>query len=215
MEINYKLFIFDFDGTLADTLPWMLGAANVLAKQYNFKQIEENEIPRLRKLDTHEVLKQLNIPAWKLPFIARQGKKLLSENLEQVQLFSTTRTLLKNLKDSGADIAIVSSNSTKNIKNILGKETLNSIAYVECGVSMFGKAKKINKVIKKMNHQKQHSIYIGDEIRDAKAANKIGVDFGAVSWGANTLEAFKKVDTRFEFYDMSEITLKCNAAASR
>lgn len=37
--MKYKLVIFDFDGTLADSFPFFLSTVNDLANEYNFKKI--------------------------------------------------------------------------------------------------------------------------------------------------------------------------------
>ena len=42
--MKYKLAIFDFDGTLADSFPWFLGIINDVADKYRFRQIEDYEV---------------------------------------------------------------------------------------------------------------------------------------------------------------------------
>jgi beta-phosphoglucomutase-like phosphatase (HAD superfamily) len=37
--VDYRLVIFDSDGTLADTLPWMRGVFNELAEAYCFRKL--------------------------------------------------------------------------------------------------------------------------------------------------------------------------------
>ena len=47
---TYKLVIFDFDGTLADSFPWFLKTINAVALRYHFKQIDPEQIDNLRAL---------------------------------------------------------------------------------------------------------------------------------------------------------------------
>ncbi|WP_235914570.1 HAD hydrolase-like protein [Rugamonas rivuli] len=36
---------------------------------------------------------------------------------------------------------------------------------------------------------REHTLLVGDEIRDAKVSAEAGIDFGAVAWGFNTVDA--------------------------
>ena len=40
---GYKLAIFDFDGTLADSFAWFLSVINEVADRYGFRRIEERK----------------------------------------------------------------------------------------------------------------------------------------------------------------------------
>ena len=48
---------------------------------------------------------------------------------------------------------------------------------------MFGKAAKLGQTLRQCSVRPPQAIYIGDEIRDAEAAAKPGIAFGAVTWG--------------------------------
>jgi phosphoglycolate phosphatase len=50
--MKYQLVIFDSDGTLADTLPWMRTVFNELALTHGFKQVDPEDHKRMR--DLHE-----------------------------------------------------------------------------------------------------------------------------------------------------------------
>ena len=50
MRTSYKLAIFDFDGTLADTFPWFCSVINDVAVRYRFRQIDPAETDALRGL---------------------------------------------------------------------------------------------------------------------------------------------------------------------
>jgi phosphoglycolate phosphatase len=51
----------------------------------------------------------------------------------------------------------------------------------------------------------QHTMLIGDEIRDARAAADAGIDFGAVSWGFNHVNALIALEPRQVFRQVAEI----------
>jgi len=47
--MKYKLAIFDFDGTLADSFPFFLTTVNELAGIHKFKRIDSAELDTLRR----------------------------------------------------------------------------------------------------------------------------------------------------------------------
>ena len=67
--MKYDIAAFDFDGTLADTMPWFNSILNTVADKYGFRKIDASERDELRSREASEILKFLNIPLWKLPAI--------------------------------------------------------------------------------------------------------------------------------------------------
>ena len=63
----YKLVIFDFDGTLADSARWVARELNPLGARFGFRQVSEAEIESLRGCDARQILARLGVPSWKLP----------------------------------------------------------------------------------------------------------------------------------------------------
>ena len=51
-ELRYRLVLFDFDGTLADTLPWFQSVFHVVGQKYGFRKLEEADYEMLRHCDS-------------------------------------------------------------------------------------------------------------------------------------------------------------------
>jgi phosphoglycolate phosphatase len=83
----------------------------------------------------------------------------------------------------GVQLAVVNSNSRENVERVLGPDNARLMTHFACGVSMLGKAARLRRVIRRSAVQPSEAIYIGDEIRDAEAAGKAEITFGAVTWG--------------------------------
>ena len=49
--MKYDFAAFDFDGTLADTMPWFNSVLNTVAEKYGFRQIDAAEREQLRHRD--------------------------------------------------------------------------------------------------------------------------------------------------------------------
>lgn len=175
--------MFDFDGTLADSFPWFVGIVNHLAQKYAFKPIEASEIETLRGYDARTIVRQLDVPVWKMPMIARYLRNLMARDIGRIRLFDGVDRLLRRLAEQGVTMAVVSSNSTDNVRRVLGPENAALIRYYECGVALFGKEAKLRNVLAKSGVPRGEALYIGDEIRDLEAARNERIAFGAVSWG--------------------------------
>lgn len=189
--MSYKLLIFDFDGTLADSFPWFVRIVNQVAEKYRFRRIEEAELETLRGYDARGLIRHLNIPFWKMPFIARHMKHLMAREIHHISLFDGIPELLQDLSRRGVRLAMVSSNSVENIRRVLGPEIASLFQYYECGGSIFGKKAKFRKVLKLSGISESEALCIGDEIRDLEAARRARIPFGAVSWGFTTVEALR------------------------
>jgi len=187
--MKYRLVIFDFDGTLANSFPWLTNIIDKLAEKFQFRPIHQSEHRLLRNYDATKLLKHLGLPLWKAPLIGSHMRKQMAEDIHSIPMFEGVETLLQKLAHNKIKMAIVSSNSVENIRQVLGQELMSLISQFECGVSILGKGPKLRKVLSKCGISKMESIYIGDEIRDIDAANHIGMSSGAVSWGYNTVES--------------------------
>ena len=123
-------------------------------------------------------------------------------------LFPGTGEVLHRLAACGVQLGIVSSNSRENVERVLGTENAKLIAHFACGVSMFGKASKVREVFRRGAVEREQAIYIGDEIRDAEAASKARIAFGAVAWGQHSLAALRAENPAVIFETMGEIADK-------
>ncbi len=189
--MKYDIAAFDFDGTLADTMPWFNAILNTVADKYHFRKIDASEREALRSRDAGEILKYLNIPLWKLPAIMTHVRTLTQEIDPSVQLFDGIPQALARLKASGLRLAIVSSNSVENVKRVLGEETAALFDDYECGTDLFGKAAKIDRLLRQHGTAPERFLLVGDEMRDIDAARKAGVRVGSVAWGYNHVDALR------------------------
>ena len=199
MHMKYRLAIFDFDGTLADSFPFFVQVFNQLAEQHGFKKVDLDLVPTYRQYSARQLMEQVGMPAWKLPFVVKSVTSLMRQNAASISLFEDVDDLLRYLANRDVTLAIVSSNSHENVSRILGPANTKLISQFECGVSIFGKPARIQKVLKKTGIPCREVIYIGDQVADLEAARKEKVAFGAVSWGYETIESLRKHFPEEEF----------------
>jgi phosphoglycolate phosphatase len=182
MPEPYRLAIFDFDGTLADSFALFSEAYNQLARRHGFREVHGDEARRLRSLHAREIMREVRMPAWKLPIVSAEYIGIMRERRREVGLFPGTAEMLQSLHAAGITVAIVSSNAEDNVRAVLG-EAAGLPSHYACGMSIFGKRSHLRQAIKAAKAPVSAAIYIGDQAADLDAARAEGIDFGAVAWG--------------------------------
>jgi phosphoglycolate phosphatase len=209
--MTYRLALFDFDGTLADSFPFVLTVFNTIADQHGFRRIDVARADELRHLHVRQLMDHVGMPAWKLPLASKTFMAMMQDSAHAIPLFDGIADALRHLHDHGVPLTVVSSNSEHNVRAVLGPELAALIRRFDCGMSVFGKASRIRAVLKACGVAPADALYIGDQATDAEAARKAGVAFGAVHWGYATIEALRAQACVIEFVTPVEL---CRIAAA-
>jgi len=188
---RYRLVIFDFDGTLADSAAWFFGVINDVARRYRFRQTTPEEREALRSMSTREILAAREISSWKVPFIASHMRRRVARHVEEIHAFPWVTSLFEQLASEGVTIAIVSSNTEPNIVRVLGQAAAGRVRGFGGGASLFGKAKQFERMVKQHGFAPSEVVSVGDEVRDIQAARQCGMGTIAVSWGLASESALR------------------------
>jgi len=204
--MSVKVIIFDFDGTLADTLEALVIITNRLAVEFGYKQTAPEELAQIRNLSSREIVKQSGISIFKLPFLLKKVKLALHNDIQKLSPILGIKEALTNLKNEGNRLGILTSNSEENVSVFLRKHGLEDLfSFIYSGTSLFGKHKVIRKFMKQNNLNNEEVIYVGDETRDIESSKKINIKVIAVSWGFNSREALAKHNPDFLIHKPCEL----------
>ena len=201
----YRLVIFDFDGTLADSLGWMRGVMNDVARRHRFRAAEGDELEELRGKDTRAIMAHLGVSPWKLPFIARDMRRRAAREALRIRPFPGVHELLAELAREGLLVAIVSSNAEANVRTVLGPESAARVRFYECGAGLFGKRAKFRRVLRRSATPPGQAIAVGDEARDIEAATGEGIAAAAVTWGYATADLLRAHRPTVMLDDLGEL----------
>ncbi len=188
---RYRLVVLDFDGTLADSFGWFCGVLDGVADRYGFRRVAPEESEALRGMSAAAIMRYLDVPLWKLPLISRHMHALMARDIAAIRPFPGVPELLEGLATDGVTLALLSSNSRANIQRVLGPTNAGRVAHYACGASVFGKAGRLRKLLRRVGVPAAETLCIGDELRDLEAARAVGCAFGAVAWGYTTAEALR------------------------
>jgi phosphoglycolate phosphatase len=188
--MKYRALVFDFDGTIADTLAESRSIFNELAPDYGVRQVQEDEIEELRHLSLKEIVSHLGIPKSRVPVIIARGTTMMRKNIDRLQLISGMREALTEMRGLTDNFGILTSNSTSNVDLFLTNHGLREMFdFISSTSKLTGKARHIRAIRKTFSLKNEEMLYIGDELRDVKAAQKANIPHVAVSWGFNSRES--------------------------
>ncbi|MBK1881083.1 HAD-IA family hydrolase [Luteolibacter pohnpeiensis] len=188
--MNYQTLIFDFDGTIADTLEESRKIFNEIAPDYGIRQVDREEIDNLRHLSLKELLAHLEIPKRKVPVFIARGTGMMRRNIESLPLIPGIGEVLRELRPQVKGFGILTSNSTPNVELFLESHGLRDLFdFISSTSKLTGKARHLRAIRKTFSLRPEEMLYVGDEIRDIKAARKARISIAAVAWGFNSREA--------------------------
>lgn len=188
-----SLIIFDFDGAIADSLLVFIEATNRLAKDFGYPQVSSAQIPQIKNLSSREMIQQLAIASWKMPFFLRRFRQELHQLTPNLQLIDGMRETLEEINRQGYRLAIVTSNARQNVERFLHMQGLHPLfEFIYAGQVLLGKARVLRQLVKRYRLNPRQVICVGDETRDIEAAQQAGLRFIAVSWGLNSREVLAK-----------------------
>jgi len=210
--------IFDFDGTLADTLEDVRIIVNSMAEKYHYRVVEKHELEQLRSHTLNSLIKFLGMRYIHVPLVLAEGLKKFKDHVASLPLIDNIVPALRQIRQQVGTTGILTSNSADNIADFLRLHQISELFdFTKATSRLTGKERHLKALIKQRKLDKNRVIYVGDEVRDLEAAAHAGVRSIAVSWGYNNAETLQKaqphalVHTPQQLWPVIEALLKQNA----
>lgn len=190
-------FIFDFDGTLVDSLGAFVSIFNKSVRGGQ-NPLTDTEINRLRNMSSRKAIKNLGVRWWQLPKLLLQGIPDFHAMLPSLHTFEGLPEVLRDLHKRGDKLFIVTSNTHENVALFLRQHKLEGyFTDISGGAGPFKKAKHIRRLMRTYKIKRKNTVYVGDETRDIQAARLALVRVVSVGWGFNTLAILRKQKPNF------------------
>lgn len=115
------IVLFDFDGTIADSLQLVVDIYRDLL--HDDRELTPQELDMLRKLSAQRVAKELGVSLWRAPLLLRRGRKIMHSRITEVEPFADMPETIAALHARGHVLQVVSSNSVENVRAFLAATT--------------------------------------------------------------------------------------------
>lgn len=191
-------FIFDFDGTLADTWPLVVDISYQLSGSQT--RLPQTRINDLRQEPLLRAVRMLGISRWHLPRMILLTRPYMFARMHEVEPFPGIIETVKMLHDAGHALYILTSNRAQNVHEFLRIQDIGAYFSDVSGVyagTVFYKIFGIHKLLHRHKISKDQCYYVGNEPLDIIAAGRAGIHSIAISWGNAGRPALQAANPEF------------------
>ena len=195
---NYELFVFDWDGTLVDSIDWIVECIQQMA------QLQDFELPT--KQQCKDVIGlSLSQAMWALfPDINEEQKsamvnayrqKYMTKDVSEDDLFSDALPVLQELKNMNKTLAIATGKGQMGLDRSLDGTGIRSFFdYLRCAEKMQSKPSPhmLFDIMQESGVEPDKVLMIGDSTLDLAMAKNAGVASIGVTTGAHSYEVLKE-----------------------
>jgi len=201
---EYRTIIFDFDGTVADSMSVLLRVYASLSDELGLRELKSGDVANLRNMKPFDVLRFIGVSIFRLPQLVHKARSRYKDFLSEVVPISGMPFVLMELQKK-YHLHILTSNEQSIVLSFLTTNEITCFESVTSEWNFFGKDNSLKKMLKQLKLLPDDVLYIGDEVRDITACQKAGVDICSVSWGLNTEEILKKQQPTYLINDPDEL----------
>ncbi len=181
---SYDLYLFDFDGTLVDSLNSLIDVF-VLSFRAVGVEIDVNNVLRYMRIPLEETYAEVNAPWERADEFEKAIRFYLNdiEVLKRTELFPETIDFINALHDSGKKFGIVTSNNEKHVIDVLDLFKIPPEWF-----SIFVDSDKVRETkpspkpllyaLEELGYlnKREQVVYVGDGMNDMLSANRSGID---------------------------------------
>ncbi len=218
---NYQLLIFDWDGTLVDSIGRIVESILVAATKCDLPRLDENSIKGIIGLGLPEAIAVLYpgetdrklVEAFRRAY----ADHYLALESEPSALYPGVATALQHFRDQGHQLAVATGKGRRGLDRVLaGQGWSDFFDVTRCADETASKPDPlmIHEILEHCGVSPERALMIGDSVFDLEMARRAGVDSVAVSYGAQPLEVLLSCSPRMAINHFSELgEWLCSAAS--
>ncbi len=192
---KYELLIFDWDGTLVDSIGRIVESILVAAARCDLPRLDEHSIKGIIGLGLPEAIAVLypDVTDRKLveAFRRAYADHYLALEAEPSVLYPGVATALQQFREQGHQLAVATGKGRRGLDRVLAGQGWNDFFDVtRCADETASKPDPlmIHEILEHCGVSPERALVIGDSVFDLEMARRAGVDSVAVSYGAQPLD---------------------------
>lgn len=203
--------LFDFDGTIADSLAAIVNITNRLAPEFGYRPTPLAEVEALKGLSARQLIRYSGIPVLKIPALLRRVRSEVRLESAAIPPCQGIPETIRALHAQRHTLAVITSNTPEAVRAFLMANQLEEyFISVAGGGTLFRKGKLIVRCLEQRQFLPHQTIYVGDEVRDIDAARFAGVRPVSVSWGFNSRAALAAAEPDWLIDDPTQLLAIAN-----
>ena len=196
MGRNYRLVVFDWDGTLLDSAGAIVACMQAAAIDLGLLPPDEKAARQVIGLGLHDALSQAmpGVPAREYPRIAERYRHHYLAKDHELSLFSGARELVEELSGGGCLLGVATGKSRLGLNRALEVSGLRSYFHAtRCADECSSKPAPdmLREIMDELDTVPGQTLMIGDTTHDLQMAKNAGVGALAVGHGAHAREALQ------------------------
>lgn len=206
-----KLVVFDWDGTLADSVSKIIACKTYLAEKYNLLKPTENVVKSVLGKKFEIALAQCfpSASSQILSSFAEDYHSLMQQKDYQASLFPGALEALNYLKKRGIKLAVASSKNKQELDSAISHNNLeNMFDWICCGSDYKDKPDPamLNHLLAQSNALTDECLMIGDTVSDILFATNAQIKFIGVTFGAHSTETLQSMQPLALVDEWSQVT---------
>ncbi len=198
MKNRFDLIIFDWDGTLIDSIDWIASCLQQAADQCGIAVPEAQAAKDVIGLSINNAMQTLFPeidPHTQAQLVACYSQQYNSKQISPDDLFPGVYAMLVELKKSGYQLAVATGKTRVGLQKALkatGTEDLFCVTRCADETASKPDPKMLLEIIQHTQAAKERTLMIGDSIHDLQMALNAPISAIAVSCGANSAELLQQ-----------------------
>jgi len=209
---RYKLLVFDWDGTLIDSIDGIVCSLQIASRTICNKDVSVQRARSVIGLGLREAIEALH-PELESVHVDRVAEAYrqhyLYRNPNRSKLFAGVREMLEQLRDAGFLLAIATGKSRIGLDRVLAEHELATFFNASrCAGECRSKPhpQMLLEILDQLRTHASQALMIGDSGHDLLMANNAGVDAVAVTHGVNTADELVRYNPVLCLDDITDLT---------
>jgi phosphoglycolate phosphatase len=211
MKDAFDLIIFDWDGTLVDSIDWIVHCLKKSAQDHGCAIPEEQAAKDIIGLSIQNAMQKL-FPGidkkMQEQLVASYSQEFFSKQITEDDLFTGINKMLLKFKQKGYLMAVATGKNTSSLQRAMqGTELNDYFSITRCADQTSSKPHPdmLDEIIKETGVSKQRAVMVGDSVHDMQMAQNAGIACIAVSCGANSLAQLQQYNPLLNLQRTTEL----------
>ncbi|MFJ4144790.1 HAD-IIIA family hydrolase [Pseudomonas sp. NPDC089734] len=211
MRRDYDLLIFDWDGTLADSVGRIVQSMRVSAMQGGFESLDDEAIKGIIGLGLPEAIRTLYpriSPSELLEFRQRYADCYMEMDKTPSPLFSGVRESIQAFRDEGYRIAVATGKARRGLDRVLKSNDWQGFFDITRAADETASKPDplmLHEIMAHCEVPPERSLMVGDSSFDLLMARNAGMDSVAVGYGAQSLDSLREFRPRLAIESFPEL----------